>query len=64
LKFKGGVDATGVFFIARRHLGSVLFYHVNLKIDLRTKHNEFLRLTDRIGTWVMRLLKVFFLQRL
>lgn len=61
-EFERSVDATGVFFVARRHLRAVLFYHVNLKVDLRTKHDEFARLADRIETWMMRLLKVFLLR--
>jgi len=61
-EFECSVDATGVFFITQRHLRAMLFYHVSLKINLRTKHDEFARLADGIETWVMRLLKVFLLQ--
>jgi hypothetical protein len=50
------------FFIAQRHLRAVLFYHVSLKIDLRSKHDEFARLAGGIEAWVMRLLKVFLLR--
>jgi len=53
LEFKGSIDTTGIFFIARRHLGAVLLHHMGLKVDLRTKHDEFSRLAGRIGTWVM-----------
>jgi hypothetical protein len=62
LELKGGIDTTGILLIARRHLGTMLIYHVSLKIDLRTKHNKFSRLADGIGTWVMRPLKVQFLK--
>jgi hypothetical protein len=58
LELKGGIDATGIFLVTRRHLGTMLLYHVGLKVDLRTKHDKFCRLADRIGTWVMRPLKM------
>jgi hypothetical protein len=61
-EFERSVDATGVFFIARRHLRAVLLYHVSLKIDLRAKHDEFARLADGIEAWMVRLLKVFLLR--
>lgn len=41
----------------------MLFHHVSLKIDLRTKHDEFLRLAGRIRTWVVRALEMLFLRR-
>jgi len=58
LELKDGIDTTSILLIARRHLGSMLLYHMSLKVDLRTKHDKFSRLADRIETWVMRPLKV------
>jgi hypothetical protein len=40
----------------------MLFHHVGLKIDPRTKHNKFAGLATRVRTWVVRLLKVLLLE--
>ena len=50
LEFKGSIDAACVLFIACRHLSAVLIHHVGLKIDTRTKYNEFVGLASRVGT--------------
>lgn len=62
LEFEGCIDAAGVLFIARRHFGTMFIHHVGLKIDSRTKHNEFAGLATRVGTWVVRLLKMLLLK--
>lgn len=62
LEFERSINTAGVLSIARGHLSTVFFYHMDLKIDLRTKHNEFVRLASRVETWVMRLLKVALLR--
>jgi hypothetical protein len=62
LEFKGSIDAAGVLFITCRHLSAMFLHHVGLKIDTRTKHNKFAGLATRVGTWVVRLLKVLLLR--